>query len=126
MTEVIPYEINDYLCRPGSRFRSCGGREEESGPRGFSVDFFACTEFVGVGPVDFARASTLVPSSFTILTVGAAAALVVRATNCASATANNARGEPTIVSQIGIEIVPSDKTGDINNYTLLYVTITRI
>ena len=63
--------------------------EEESGPRGFSVDFFACTESVGVGPVDFARASTLVPSSFTILTVGAAAAIVVRATNCASATMNN-------------------------------------
>jgi hypothetical protein len=54
--------------------------------------------------------------------VGAAAAIVVRATNCASATVNNARGEPTIVSQIGIEIVPPDKTGDINNYTLLHVT----
>ena len=100
--------------------------EEESGPRGFIVDFFACTEFAGVGPVDFARASTLVPPGFTTLNVGAAAAIVVRATSCASAAVDKARGAPTIVSQIGIEIVPPDKTGDINNYTLLYVTITRI
>jgi len=28
--------------------------------RGFTVDYSQCTEFVGVGPVDFARASSLV------------------------------------------------------------------
>ena len=29
---------------------------------------------------------------------------------------------PTIISQIGVEIVPPDGTGDINNYTVIYVS----
>jgi hypothetical protein len=81
-----------------------------------------CTEFVGVGPVDFARASGLVQSAFTTLPVGSTAAVVARATNCASAKVDGERGLPTIVSQIGIEIVPPDGTGDINNFALIYVT----
>lgn len=92
------------------------------GDRGFTVDFSQCTEAVGVGPVDFARASALVPSAFTTLPVGSTAAIVVRATSCAGAKVNGASPVPTIISQIGIEIVPPDGTGDINNYTLIYVT----
>jgi hypothetical protein len=90
--------------------------------RGFSVDFSQCTEFAGVGPVDFAKASSLVQPAFTTLPVGSTAAIVVRATSCASAQVNGGVGVPTIISQIGIEIVPPDGTGDINNYTLIYVT----
>src|SRR6516165_548663 len=96
------------------------------GPRaqGFSVDFSQCTEFAGVGPVDLAKASSLVQPAFTTLPVGSTAAIVVRATRCASAhiNANGGPGIPTTISQIGIEIVPPDGTGDINNYTLIYVT----
>jgi len=90
--------------------------------RGFSVDFTQCTEFVGVGPVDFARASSLVQPAFTTLPVGSTAAIVVRATRCAGAQVNGGPGVPTIISQIGIEISSPDGTGDINNYTLIYVT----
>jgi len=90
--------------------------------RGFSVDFSECTEFVGVGPVDFARASSLVEPAFTTMPVGSNAAIVVRATRCASAQVNDGPGLPTVISQIGIEIVSPDGTGDINNYTLIYVT----
>jgi len=90
--------------------------------RGFSVDFTQCTEFVGVGPVDFSRASSLVQSVFTTLPVGSTAAIVARATSCASAQVNGGVGVPTIISQIGIEIASPDGTGDINNYTLIYVT----
>lgn len=96
--------------------------QAQLGAPGFSVDFSQCTEFAGVGPVDLARASSLVPSAFTTLPVGSTAAIVVRATSCASAQVNGADGVPTIISQIGIEIVPPDGTGDINNYTLIYVT----
>jgi len=89
---------------------------------GFSVDFWQCTEFAGVGPVDFATASRLVEPAFTTLAVGSTAAIVVRATSCASAQVNRGAGVPAIISQIGIEIVAPDGTGDINNYTLIYVT----
>jgi len=89
---------------------------------GFSVDFSQCTEFAGVGPVDLATASSLVQPAFTTLQVGSTAAIVVRATRCASVQVNGGAGVPTIVSQIGIEIVPPDGTGDINNFTLIYVT----
>lgn len=94
----------------------------EPAAHGFSVDFSQCTEFAGVGPVDLARASSLVQPAFTTLPVGSMAAIVVRATSCASAQVNGGSGVPTIISQIGIEIVPPDGTGDINNYTLIYVT----
>jgi len=90
--------------------------------RGFTVDFSQCTEFAGVGPVDFARASALVPSVFTTLPVGTTGGIVVRATSCASVKVDGGRGIPTNVSQIGVEIVPPDGTGDINNYTLIYIS----
>jgi hypothetical protein len=90
--------------------------------RGFSVDFTQCTEFAGVGPVDLAKASSLVQPAFTTLPVGSTAAIVVRATSCAGAQVNGGPTVPTIISQIGVEIVPPDGTGDINNFTLVYVT----
>src|SRR5215467_6248357 len=92
------------------------------GARGFSVDFSQCTEFVGVGPVNFARASSLVQPAFTTQPVGSTAAIVVRATSCAGVSVNGGPSVPTVISQIGIEIVPPDGTGDINNFTLVYVT----
>jgi hypothetical protein len=96
--------------------------QSEVRARGFSVDFSQCTEFAGVGPVDLAKASSLVQPAFTTLPVGSTAAIVVRATSCAGAQVNGGAAVPTIISQIGIEIVPPDGTGDINNYTLIYVT----
>lgn len=90
--------------------------------RGFSVDFAQCTEVVGVGPVDFARAAALVPSRFSTLAVGGTAAIVVRATSCGGVQVNGHAPVRTAISQIGVEIVPPDGTGDINNYTLVYVS----
>jgi hypothetical protein len=91
-------------------------------PRGFFADFADCTEFAGVGPVDFAKASALVPSVFTTLLVGSTGGIVVRATNCKGLSVDGGRKFPTAISQIGIEIVPPDGTGDINNFTILYVS----
>jgi hypothetical protein len=89
---------------------------------GFSVDFSGCTEFAGAGPVDLVRASALVPPVFSTLLFGSTAAIVVRATSCAGVSVNGGRKTPTLISQIGVEIVPPDGTGDINNYTLIYVS----
>ena len=86
------------------------------------MDFSDCTEYAGVGPVDFGKASALVPPVFTTLLVGSTGGIVVRATNCKDLSVNGGRKAPTSISQIGIEIVPPDGTGDINNFTLLYVS----
>jgi hypothetical protein len=89
----------------------------------FTVKFTNCTEFAGWGPVALANASPLVPKSFTIAGANAGnAAIVVRATSCASAKVGNYPAIPTHLSQIGINLTPPDGTGDINNYTLIYVS----
>jgi hypothetical protein len=90
--------------------------------RGFTVDFSQCTEFAGVGPVNFAKAAAQVPSVFSALPVGSTGGIVVRATSCSGVSVNGGRSIPTAISQIGVEIVPPDGTGDINNYTLIYVS----
>ena len=90
--------------------------------RGFTVDFSSCTEFAGVGPVDFAKASALVPAVFQTLPVGATGGIVMRATSCQGVAVNGGRPAPTNISQIGVEIISPDGTGTINNYTLIYAS----
>jgi len=89
----------------------------------FSVDFKDCSEFAGEGPVSLAAARPLVPAGFTINGADSGTAnIVVRATSCRSVTVNGQDPQPTNLSQIGINLVPPDGTGDINNYTLVYVS----
>src|SRR5271165_655654 len=91
--------------------------------RSFKVHFAECTEFVGWGPISLAAAQPLVPAGYVI--AGAAngqAAIVVRATNCGNVWLDQSPAQPTELSQIGINLVPPDGTGDINNYTVIYVT----
>jgi len=94
--------------------------------RGFSVDFAQCTEAVGVGPVSLAKAAALVPAPFSVLPIVAVpvstAAIVVRATSCASVRVDGGAPAATNISQIGVEVVAPDGTGDINNYTLIYIS----
>src|SRR5260370_25135127 len=99
-------------------FATSAGWADPSANRGFTVDFSQCTEFAGVGPVDFARASALVPSSFTTLPAGSTTAVVVRATSFTGAMVDGQRAGPTIISQVGIEFVPPVRSRDMNNYTL--------
>jgi hypothetical protein len=89
----------------------------------FTVHFAGCTEFAGWGPVSLAEAQPVVPAGYVI--AGAAmgqAAIVVRATSCQSVAIGQSAGRPTEISQIGINLVAPDGTGDINNYTVIYVT----
>ncbi|WP_263377997.1 hypothetical protein [Granulicella paludicola] len=90
----------------------------------FTVDFTNCSEFVGEGPVSLAVAQPLVPKPFVIAPgpTAAIANIVIRATGCAGASVNHGPSTPTNLSQIGINIVPPDGTGEINNYTLIYVS----
>jgi hypothetical protein len=89
----------------------------------FSVDFSNCSEFAGEGPISLTAAKPLVPAEFSINGASSGTAnIVIRATSCASVTVNGRDPRPTNLSQIGINIVPPDGTGDINNYTLVYVS----
>jgi hypothetical protein len=89
----------------------------------FSVDFTNCSEFAGEGPVSLSAASPLVPSEFAINGAqNGTANIVIRATSCASATVDGRNPRPTTLSQIGVNIVAPDGTGDINNYTLVYIS----
>jgi hypothetical protein len=89
----------------------------------FTVDFTNCSEFAGEGPVSLAAAAPLVPRGYTLTeAANGTANIVVRATSCTSAVVNGHDPRPTNLSQIGINIVAPDGSGDINNYTLLYVS----
>jgi hypothetical protein len=74
-----------------------------------------------------AEAQLLVPAGYVI--AGAAmgqAAIVVRATSCQGVAIGQSAAQPTELSQIGINLVAPDGTGDINNYTVIYVTNNRV
>ena len=89
----------------------------------FTVHFAGCTEFAGLGPVSLAKAQPLVPSGYVIAGAGPGqAGIVVRATSCEGVSIGQSPAQPTVVSQIGINLVAPDGTGDINNYTAIYVT----
>ena len=91
--------------------------------RDFSVDFANCSEFAGEGPVALAKAAPLVPSGYTINGAeNGTANIVIRATSCAQVKVNGRDPQQTNLSQIGINIIAPDGTGDINNYTLVYVS----
>jgi hypothetical protein len=89
----------------------------------FKVHFAGCTEFVGWGPISLAVAQPLVPAGYMIAgATNGQAAIVVRATSCEDVGVDQAPAQATQLSQIGINLVPPDGTGDINNYTVIYVT----
>ncbi|HJZ97513.1 MAG TPA: hypothetical protein VKE70_13480 [Candidatus Solibacter sp.] len=93
------------------------------GNRGFTATLNNCTELIGFGPVPYAAARTLVPSSYTLVPFGPnTAGLVVRASLCDAVGVGGSAEKPAIVAQVGIAIASPDGTGDINNYTLLYST----
>jgi hypothetical protein len=95
--------------------------------RSFTVHFAGCTEFAGWGPVSLAKAQPLVPPGYVI--AGAAmgqAAIVVRATSCDGVSIGQSPAQPTVLSQIGINLVAPDGTGNINNYTVIYVTNNQV
>jgi hypothetical protein len=101
----------------------CGAQLASADTRAFEVQFAGCSEFVGWGPVSLAAALPLVPTGYVI--AGAAdgqAAIVVRATSCEAVSVDQSPAQSTELSQIGINLVSPDGTGDTNNYTVIYVT----
>ena len=92
----------------------------------FDVTFGDCTEFVGIGSVGLPEAQALVPPGFSVLDVGNMALLVVRISSCGSVGVDGDSAQPGTVAHIGINIVPPDGLGDINNYTLTFVSDLKV
>jgi hypothetical protein len=91
--------------------------------RGFTASLTTCTEVIAFGPIPLASVAQLVPARFTIVSSGpGTAGLVVRTSQCQTLTLGWETARPVLVAQIGVAIVSPDGTGDINNYSLLYVT----
>lgn len=92
-----------------------------------SVTFENCTEFVGVAPVDEAKARALVPAPYQLVTDDAGAKLVVRLSDCQGIAVNHRPAQPGTVAHIGIILYSPDGTAtdpntSINNYTLSYTS----
>ena len=95
----------------------------DDGKGGFTATLANCTELIGFGPVRLATVQPLVPSAFTIVNLApGTAGLVVRTSSCDQFNLDHGRTGPALVAQIGVAIVSPDGSGDINNYSLLYVT----
>ena len=92
-------------------------------PASLTVVFDDCTEFAGLGPVPAAQIQGLVPAGYSAASFGpGVAGIVARAARCERVSVGGGAAERGTVSQIGINLVSPDGTGDINNYALLYVT----
>jgi hypothetical protein len=92
-------------------------------PRPFQVGLADCTEFAGLAPVPAANVAWAVPSAFVPLAPSPGTATVVaRISRCQGISVDGARPVPGTVSHVGVSVVSPDGSGDINNYTVLYVT----
>jgi hypothetical protein len=87
------------------------------------VDFSNCTEYAGFVPVPLANAAPFVPAGYTVaLASPGEANAIVRVAHCASVVIDGQATGSGTVAQLGVNIVPPDGTGDINNYTVWYDT----
>ena len=87
------------------------------------VDFSNCTEYAGFVPVPLANAAPFVPAGYAVaLASPGEANAIVRVAHCASVVIDGQATGAGTVAQLGVNIVPPDGTGDINNYTVWYDT----
>ncbi|MEO5883589.1 MAG: hypothetical protein ABIQ06_14315 [Caldimonas sp.] len=92
-------------------------------PAPLTVVFEDCTEFAGLGPLPAEQIQGLVPAGYSPASFGpGVAGIVARAARCERVSVGGSAAERGTISQIGINLVSPDGTGDINNYALLYVT----
>jgi hypothetical protein len=87
------------------------------------VTLAACVESIGVGLAPTANVRALVPARFVLAGDGQPVTpVVVRTSRCDGISVDGGEPEGGVIVQIGAILVPPDFTGDINNYTLDYIT----
>ena len=93
-----------------------------------TVKFSQCSEFVGLVPIDAAKAQALLPARYTlVLDAANTARLVVRMTDCQAIRVGALPARAGRLAQAGLLIVSPDGTASdpntgINNYTLTYAS----
>lgn len=86
----------------------------------FDVDFTDCHDYAGLAPVPTKNVASYVPAPYTIAEPAPGTAnVVVRSVWCRTSSIDP---KPSVVTQIGVNIVSPDGTGDINNFTVFYLT----
>jgi hypothetical protein len=98
-----------------------------AGVKPATVKFSGCTEFVGITPVDAAKARAQVPARYMLVTDGASARLLLRVVDCQSIQVGSLPARRGRIGQIGLVIESPDGTASdpntgINNYLLRYAT----
>jgi hypothetical protein len=82
-----------------------------------------CVESIGVGLAPTANVRAFVPDRFVLAGDGQPVTpMVVRTSRCGGLSVGGEEPEGGAIVQIGAILVPPDFTGDINNYTLYYLT----
>jgi hypothetical protein len=85
-----------------------------------------CVESIGVGLAPTANVRPLVPDRFVLSNNGQPMTpMVVRTSRCGGISVDREEPEGGVIVQIGAILVPPDFTGDINNYTLYYLTTSK-
>ena len=93
-----------------------------------TAQFSQCSEFVGLVPIDAAKAQALLPARYTLVVDAAnTARLVVRMTDCQAIRVGATPARAGRLAQTGLLIVSPDGTASdpytgINNYTLTYAS----
>lgn len=88
----------------------------------FAASFANCKEYVAFGPISLSQARVMLPPTYTASNIDGFGGLVVRTSICENVSVDNGAQGPAIVAHYGINIEPIDGSGDINNYTLVYVS----
>jgi hypothetical protein len=87
------------------------------------ADFTHCTEYAGLASVPLANVAGLVPAPYVPASYGPGlAGFILRTAHCEGASVNGGPSHEGTVLQIGVNIVPPNNTGNINNYTVYYLT----
>ena len=95
---------------------------DKGSDRNFQVSFNDCKEYVAFGPISLAKAQAILPDGYIASDIDGNGGIVVRTSVCAEVSVDGAPPQPAIVAHYGINIESLDGSGDINNYTLVYVT----
>ncbi len=87
------------------------------------VQFADCQESAGLYPVPIANVAPYVPAQYTVASFdGVTASVVFRTAHCEGIAVDGGFSRAGIVSQIGVNVLPPEGEGDINNYTIHYGT----
>ncbi len=107
------------------------GQASATDSRNFNVSFKHCSEFVGVTPVDRAKADALVPKKFTVRNlygIDTLSSIVVRVASCKFVRVDGGPWKRGTVAHIGINVGSLDGTALVNgpdsisNYTIAYAS----